>query len=494
MTLLLATGRTDGQNTFNKAVAVGTVRAETALPPDHRRSQRLFGGIVGRLDPLFAHKCPEGILMFEQLLTHPFGRITAPRPLRQEHVQRGLDGRQRLLQGRAVDRSFAEQVPQPKDQAAQCQEVCAPGAQAPTSVCKCLEIADQMRPAQLVPRGRQRQIRFMAIRPDHPGIGRSDQVAQGRPVPAGGHVKEGGDRRDHGPQPARFASFLPTRFVDIAAIVLLDGAVDLVIDRGQGGTPRLLQPDHAAEADGQAKAIMQQARQRPITEVILTVQDGDGGSRAWAKGTGGHLGRPLGRDEVAAPWAADGMLVVRGDLRTYDRQLPYILRPHRACIALDILQRYLAARAGFRVMIVAVVNVIGVGIGTVMRRMPRLTAGLPPAWHARRTWGCRWRVGRWRFGRVLGVLVELRFEHRDAGLEVGDLLLLVGNQLLLLCQNVQERANKLSHGRWGGSPVVWRDASGWHSSVHSTSMPEIGTLVKERHTTSVKMHAFQAVW
>ena len=45
------------------------------------------------------------------------------------------------------------------------------------------------------------------------------------------------------------------------------------------------------------------------------------------------------------------------------------------------------------------------------------------------------------------MLVELRFEHRDAGLQVGDLLLLVGNQLLLLCQNIQERANKLSHGR-----------------------------------------------
>jgi hypothetical protein len=97
------------------------------------------------------------------------------------------------------------------------------------------------------------------------------------------------------------------------------------------------------------------------------------------------------------------MIVVGGDLRAHDGQLPYILRPQRARIAMDILQRYLAARAGLRIMIAAVVNVIGVGMGAVMRRMARLAAGLPPAWHARGAWGCLWRVGRRRFGRVLGV-------------------------------------------------------------------------------------------
>src|SRR6266498_478492 len=46
MPLLLPTGCADRQDPFDKAVPVGTVRAKTALPPQHRPTQRLFGRIV----------------------------------------------------------------------------------------------------------------------------------------------------------------------------------------------------------------------------------------------------------------------------------------------------------------------------------------------------------------------------------------------------------------------------------------------------------------
>ena len=59
MTVLLPTGRTDRQDPLDKAVPVGAVRAETALPPEHGRTECLFGGIVGRLDAVFAHERPE---------------------------------------------------------------------------------------------------------------------------------------------------------------------------------------------------------------------------------------------------------------------------------------------------------------------------------------------------------------------------------------------------------------------------------------------------
>src|SRR5215510_16033696 len=98
MTLLFATGRTDRQNPFDKAVPIAAVRAETTLPPDHRRTERLFGRIVRRFDPLFAHERPERLLVGQQLLTHPFWRITPPRPLREERVKGRLERCHRSLE------------------------------------------------------------------------------------------------------------------------------------------------------------------------------------------------------------------------------------------------------------------------------------------------------------------------------------------------------------------------------------------------------------
>src|SRR5262245_51291682 len=179
MTLLLPTSRADGENPLDKAVPLGAVRAETALAPDHGTTKCLFGPIVGWLDPLFAHERPERILVPEQFLTHPLGRMTAPRPLREEHVDRRLDWGHGRLQRLPTDRPFAVQMPQPKHDPAQRQEARAPHSQSPTSVSECLKVTDQMRPAQLVSHRIERQIWFMAIRGDNSSIGRSDQVAQG---------------------------------------------------------------------------------------------------------------------------------------------------------------------------------------------------------------------------------------------------------------------------------------------------------------------------
>jgi hypothetical protein len=58
--LLFATVPTaDHFQQFDKVVPVDTLRTETALPPQHGGTQRLFGGIVRRLDVVFAHECPD---------------------------------------------------------------------------------------------------------------------------------------------------------------------------------------------------------------------------------------------------------------------------------------------------------------------------------------------------------------------------------------------------------------------------------------------------
>src|SRR5829696_634974 len=131
MAVLLGTGGADGQDALDKRVALGAVRAETALPPEHRRTECLFGSIVGWLDAVFTHERPECRFMIEQFLTQCFGCITAPCPLSEQPVQCLLDWHHRRLEQRAVDRPFAEPVPEAKHQTAQCQEVAAPDPQTP---------------------------------------------------------------------------------------------------------------------------------------------------------------------------------------------------------------------------------------------------------------------------------------------------------------------------------------------------------------------------
>jgi hypothetical protein len=80
--------------------------------------------------------------------------------------------------------------------------------------------------------------------------------------------------------------------------------VDSVIDRCQGGAALLLHGNHAPEADGQGKEVVQQPRQHAITEMVVAMQNRDGSGGARAKGTGQHLRRTVGGDEVAATGTA----------------------------------------------------------------------------------------------------------------------------------------------------------------------------------------------
>jgi len=75
-------------------------------------------------------------------------------------------------------------------------------------------------------------------------------------------------------------------------------------------------------------------------------------------------------------------------------------------------------------------------------------------------------------------------EVGKAGLELGNLLLLHGEALLLLRQHMQEGAHALADGKRRRCPVVERDPniSRWQVAVHAASMPAIGTPVKWRRS------------
>src|SRR6185295_1718964 len=176
MPLLLPTTRTHRQDPFNKTVPFRAVRSKTALPPDHCSTQRLFGCVIGRLDPLFAHERPQRLFVREQFLTQLFWRITSPRSSHEQHVERRLDRCHRLLESGSVNRAFAIQVPQPKYHVAQFHQIGSPYAQCPTTIDERLEVAPQMAPAQLVALNWLFEIGSMPIRGHNTAVALAKQL------------------------------------------------------------------------------------------------------------------------------------------------------------------------------------------------------------------------------------------------------------------------------------------------------------------------------
>jgi hypothetical protein len=78
-------------------------------------------------------------------------------------------------------------------------------------------------------------------------------------------------------------------------------------------------------------------------------------------------------------------------------------------------------------MVLHDIDLVGLRLGTFMPLVPRLSALGAPTRHPRRTGWRRWWVGRWRFGRILGMLVEAGGKLGHLGLEIGQLLLLLGH-------------------------------------------------------------------
>jgi hypothetical protein len=187
--------------------------------------------------------------------------------------------------------------------------------------------------------------------------------------------------------------------------------------------------------------------------------------------TGGHIGRPLGGHEVAAAGAANGMIMVGGDIRMHDGQLPYILGAHRAGREAYVRQPNQAGGTDIRIVITHVVDVIGVGIGAVMTRMARLAARPPSAGRTCRAWWCRWRVGRRRFGRVLRMLVQ-------ACSQISELLPQGGVLLLELRHDGQQGPQGMPHEEGRSSPFVRRNTGWWQLRIiHSESMQVLGGSV-----------------
>src|SRR5512142_3459058 len=132
---------------------MGAVRPPTDPSPDHGMAQRALRGVVRRLDPLDAHEGPQALLHLEDLEARR-RRLDAAATLAAS--QRRLDlapqPRRERLEPLSIDGPMAEAVPPTKHPLRQPQQG-VPGRLAGTpTVDQHLEIARQVRPANLPPR------------------------------------------------------------------------------------------------------------------------------------------------------------------------------------------------------------------------------------------------------------------------------------------------------------------------------------------------------
>src|SRR5690349_12538968 len=113
--------------------------------------------------------------------------------------------------------------------------------------------------------------------------------------------------------------------------------------------------------------------------MVVTVEDGNGGGCAWAKGSWRHLRRPLGSRQLSTVLATQRMVVMCGDFRLDERQLPDILEAHGAGIPASVEPLALAERALLWVMVLHLFDLLRGRVRALMVGMALLGAGFATA-------------------------------------------------------------------------------------------------------------------
>ena len=180
---------------------------------------------------------------------------------------------------------------------------------------------------------------------------------------------------------------------------------------------------------------MQQRWSFAIADRVAAMQHGHRRSRLRAKAAGWHVRGRLGADQIATAWATHGMIVVGRDVRADLGQLPHVLRTHSTSIPQHAVQHGLAGGTAVGMMVAHRVDMVGVRRVSVMFGMPRLPTFGASAGRTCRARRRRGRIGGGRFGRVLGMLIEPRFEVGEALTKSRILLLKLHDHLLVLSQN-----------------------------------------------------------
>lgn len=272
----MAARRHDGENPLHEATAVRALGAETLLAPDHGGTQHPFGGVIGRLNSRMGHNRPERIPAGQHLLAH--GCDVVPRPgasVFQGHPDGRLDRLHRRLQPGPRGGAVAEGVPDGEHGFDVGQQVARPWAVAHAAFRQRPKVARQMRLAELAVCVGRAVGGVPAVGADDPVKGGGQQGIQAEASATGRDAETGGLLGGRGPEPGALSGFAPTGCIDMHDGRRVDGGVDGGSERGQRLTHPLRAGRHAAEADGAIGPIRQQIANRPLAEVVRSVQMAD---------------------------------------------------------------------------------------------------------------------------------------------------------------------------------------------------------------------------
>ncbi len=365
-----------------------------------------------------------------------------------------LDGLHGLLHLGARGLTITERMPRGEHGGDVPQEIRSPWTVAHPALGQRPDGARQMRPAQL-PLGRGVAVGGVpAVRTNDPVKRCGQERIQAGASATGGDAETGDLVSGRRPEPAALTGFAPTGLIDSHDRRRLDGGVDGGIERGQRRTHPLRAGCHAAEADGQIGHIGEQVANRPIAEVVRSVQRADqrGHTRAVA---GAVLRRACGRHAGGAGRAADRVLDIVRHVWGDRWRFPHLGRLRRGRIrqGWGKGRRALWAGGGMEWD-------DGVGLAPFAggAGMIGLAAAWTPARRVRRARRGAGRIGGGRFGRVLAGLGQTLFEFQHPRGKRGDLLDQRRDQ------HVSRKRPRVPHV--GGNAIWWRQ---W--VVHSTSIP-----------------------
>src|SRR5262245_8825767 len=430
-TLLLQRPDHAGQ-TLHEAQTLLAVAAVTDLAPDHRRTQRPLRRIVRRLHPVAPRERPQRLAQVQQRRAQLLRARAAAVEAAHEHP---LDapthpvlGLQPAPEPFPHPRPVADVPPVREQFVRPVQQQRADVTALVLPVHHRLEVAAQVRPAQLPLLQGALVVGAEAVAADRPLDGAPEQRAQRRCAARGGDDEVAQRARDRHPQPAQPALELPARLVDVLDGGMLECRADLLVRYFQCPRRLPLQRRDGAEADGDVEEGFADLLQAAAADVLAAGQVRQRGTQARAEGRGAQLRGDLLAALVPAARAGARVALELGDDGGAARQLGDLVPRRRRIIRPGLLRQW-------RVAVLTARRDQGDDVVEALLRQPLplvpgvsgLAAGASPRGPLEHRLGGGGRVGRRRRGGVGGVLPQARQQIGDERLQLGDAALQLGD-------------------------------------------------------------------
>src|SRR6266508_1259321 len=380
MTVVLGTTRADGQHSLNKAAACRAARAETALAPQHCRSQGSFRRVIGRLDTLGGHKHPQSLPERQKLPAQSADAMPPDLlPVLQSLAYRSLYWDQCRLQSRAVKLAFPIAIPMLKHRIDLIEHLTCPPAVWVSVVGYRRQVSGKVRPADLPQSGIAPVVGGMPIRAEYTSVVRANETLQTLALAIECEQKDRCNRADSHPKPGLLERFFPAGFIDVDDLLVLLHCCKRVVDWSKRVCGSLTAAHDTPDTERQATYVEQRLRGCTFTQTQATMEEagqrsgtrtvaarsGILGARAWSKGTTSRT--------------TDGVLLVFRNVRKDWRYLPDLSAKDTTDIWEGLGQGFLTARTLFGVARNDFLDVQFVQEWTRMTLVPWLSAGLSTA-------------------------------------------------------------------------------------------------------------------